>query len=103
MTAAPIILEPIYEVDVLVHGVLQSIVENLFDKRRGARIYRIEKILGSPLIEIKAQIPVIESVGFETDLRMSTNGAGICQLHFWNKIWRKVPGEVLDEEASFHS
>lgn len=99
MTATPIIMEPIYEVDIIVSGVLETVVEGLIKRRRGGRIYKTEKILASPFIEIKAQLPVIESVGFETDLRVATTGAGMCQMHFCNKIWRKVPGDVLDEEA----
>ncbi|AAS52561.1 AEL124Wp [Eremothecium gossypii ATCC 10895] len=99
LTAVPVILEPIYEVDIVVHEVLASIVKNLFAKRRSARIYKIEAIVGTPLIEVKGQMPVIESVGFETDLRLATSGGAMCQMHFWNKIWHKVPGDVMDEEA----
>ncbi|AGO12235.1 AaceriAEL124Wp [[Ashbya] aceris (nom. inval.)] len=99
LTAVPVILEPIYEVDIVVHEVLTSIVKNLFAKRRSARIYKVEAIVGTPLIEVKGQMPVIESVGFETDLRLATSGGAMCHMHFWNKIWHKVPGDVMDEEA----
>lgn len=99
MTANPILMEPIYEVHILVHGILQSVVETLVKRRRGGRIYGVQKIVGTPLVEMKTQLPVIETVGFETDLRQATNGAGMCQSHFWNKIWRRVPGDVLDEKA----
>ncbi|GAV56247.1 hypothetical protein ZYGR_0BB00240 [Zygosaccharomyces rouxii] len=99
LTATPILLEPIYEVDVIVHLKLLSIIEELFAKRRGGRIYKTSSIAGSPLIEVRGQLPVIESVGFETDLRLSTMGAGMCQMHFFKKIWRKVPGDVMDEQA----
>ncbi|CAI4044456.1 hypothetical protein SKDZ_11G0450 [Saccharomyces kudriavzevii ZP591] len=99
LTATPTLLEPIYEVDVTVHAPLLPIVEELFKKRRGSRIYKTTKVVGTPLLEIRGQIPVIESAGFETDLRLSTNGLGMCQLYFWNKIWRKVPGDVLDKDA----
>ncbi|EDO18528.1 hypothetical protein Kpol_2001p33 [Vanderwaltozyma polyspora DSM 70294] len=99
LTAVPTFLEPIYEVNVIVHNLLIPIVEELFNKRRGGRIYRMNKIVATPFTEIRAQLPVIESVGFETDLRLSTEGKAMCQLHFWNKIWRKVPGDVMDEDA----
>lgn len=99
MTASPVLLEPIYEVHVLFKSTLLPIVEELFKKRRGGRIYKCERIVGSPLSEIRAQLPVIESIGFETDLRLATRGGAMCQLHFWNKIWRKVPGDVLDKDA----
>ncbi|QLL30394.1 hypothetical protein HG536_0A02110 [Torulaspora globosa] len=99
MSASPVLLEPIYEVDVLFKSALQPIVEELFKKRRGGRIYKCDRIVGTPLTEIRGQIPVIESIGFETDLRLATRGGSMCQLHFWNKIWRKVPGDVLDKDA----
>ncbi|CCE61356.1 hypothetical protein TPHA_0A02740 [Tetrapisispora phaffii CBS 4417] len=99
LTAKPILLEPIYEVDVVVYSSLLPIVEELFEKRRGGRIYGVLKIDGTPLIEIRGQVPVIDSIGFETDLRLSTNGKGMCHLHFWNKIWKKVPGDVLNIDA----
>ena len=99
LTATPTLLEPIYEVDITVHAPLLPIVEELVKKRRGSRIYTTIKVAGTPLLEIRGQIPVIESAGFETDLRLSTNGLGMCQLYFWHKIWRKVPGDVLDKDA----
>lgn len=99
MTASPILLEPIFEVDIIFQSVLLPIVEELFKKRRGGRIYRCDKIVATPLSEVRAQIPVIESVGFETDLRLATRGGAMCQLHFWNKIWRKVPGDVMNKDA----
>lgn len=99
LTAIPILLEPIYEVDITVHAPLLPIVEELMKKRRGSRIYKTIKVAGTPLLEVRGQVPVIESAGFETDLRLSTNGLGMCQLYFWHKIWRKVPGDVLDKDA----
>ncbi|AMD20360.1 HDL384Wp [Eremothecium sinecaudum] len=99
LTAEPILLEPIYEVDIHIYEALIPIVEELFKKRRGSRIYKIEHIAATPLVEIKGQMPVLGSIGFETDLRLAANGMGMCQLHFFNKIWRKVPGDVMNEDA----
>lgn len=99
LTATPVLLEPIYEVDIIFHSVLLPIIEELLKKRRGGRIYKTTKIVTTPLSECRAQIPVIESAGFETDLRLATRGKAMCQLHFWSKIWRKVPGDVMDKDA----
>lgn len=99
LTAAPILMEPIYKVHVIVKGHFAPVVEELFQKRRGGRIYRVAQIPGTPLVEMNGQLPVIESLGFETDLRLGTNGTGMCQLYFWDKIWRRVPGDVLNEDA----
>ena len=99
LSSQPALLEPIYEVCCVVHDLMADVVEELFSKRRGGRIYNRVKILATPLIEIRGQIPVIDSIGFETDLRTATNSQGMCHLQFCNKIWRKVPGNVLDENA----
>ena len=99
LTAVPILMEPIYMVHVIVKGHFSPVVEELFRKRRGGRIYRVAQIPGTPLIEMNGQLPVIESLGFETDLRLGTNGTGMCQLYFWERIWRRVPGDVLNENA----
>ena len=99
MTANPILLEPVFEVNALAKSVLLPIAEELFKKRRGARIHRVQRIGGSPFTEIVGQVPVIESVGFETDLRLSTEGNAMCQLYFWDANWRRVSGDVMDEEA----
>ncbi|SCU96103.1 LAFA_0G04280g1_1 [Lachancea sp. 'fantastica'] len=99
LTAEPALLEPIYEVSVVVRDLLVEIVEEIFAKRRDARIYNRVKIPATPLTEVWGQIPVIDSVGFETDLRLATNGQAMCQLHFFKKIWRKVPGDVMNEDA----
>ena len=85
-------MEPIYKVHVIVKGHFAPVVEEIFHKRRGGRIYRVAQIPGTPLIEMNGQLPVIESLGFETDLRLGTNGTGMCQLYFWERIWRRVPG-----------
>lgn len=49
---------------------------------------------GSPLYTVKAYIPVIDSCGFETDLRTHTQGQAFCQQIFDH--WQIVPGDPLD-------
>jgi 116 kDa U5 small nuclear ribonucleoprotein component len=39
-------------------------------------------------------IPVIDSVGFESDIRLSTQGQAFCQQMFDH--WQIVPGDPLD-------
>ena len=44
---------------------------------------------------MKAQLPVIESFGFETDLRYHTQGQSFCLSVFDH--WSVVPGDPLDK------
>ncbi|KAG0663663.1 hypothetical protein C6P45_000763 [Maudiozyma exigua] len=99
MTAEPIIMEPVYDMNIIIKTQLIPIVQELLKKRRGAKVISSRRIGGTPLSEVVAKIPVIDSVGMETDLRLSTNGGAQCQLIFWNNNWRRVPGSVLDEDA----
>jgi hypothetical protein len=48
---------------------------------------------GSPLYTVQAFIPVLDANGFETDLRMATQGQAFCQMHFDH--WSVVPGKSL--------
>lgn len=50
---------------------------------------------GTPLYTVKAMIPVIDSCGFETDLRTHTQGQAFCQQVF--DSWQIVPGDPLDK------
>lgn len=99
LTAKPIVVEPIYEMDIIMKKVYYPVLEEVLKKRRSAYIYATETIPGTPLIEVKTQVPVIESFGLETDIRLSSEGNAIIQSHQWNDIWRKVPGDVMDEDA----
>lgn len=99
MTAEPIIMEPIYDMNIIIKTQLIPIAQELFKKRRGTKIMSSRRIGGTPLSELIAKIPVIESIGIEADLRLSTNGGAQCQLIFWNNNWKRVPGDVLDEDA----
>ncbi|KAL3229652.1 Uncharacterized protein RNJ44_01788 [Nakaseomyces bracarensis] len=99
MTAKPMVMEPVYEMDIVMKEIYYPALEDILRKRRSAHIYSVESIVGTPLIEVKTQIPVIDSFGIETDIRLAAQGNAIVQSHHWNKIWRKVPGDVLDEDA----
>ncbi|KAF6773167.1 hypothetical protein AHF37_07346, partial [Paragonimus kellicotti] len=51
-------------------------------------------ISGSPLYVIRAFLPVMDSFGFETDLRTHSQGQAFCLLVFHH--WQMVPGDPLD-------
>ena len=55
---------------------------------------------GSPLDVVKAFLPVIDSFGFETDLRTHTLGQAFCQQVFDH--WALVPGDPLDRSIVLH-
>lgn len=63
-------------------------------RRRGHPTQDLAKP-GSPLYTVKAVIPVIDSFGFETDLRTHTQGQAFCVSVFSH--WQIVSGDPLDK------
>ncbi|CUM66883.1 uncharacterized protein PRCAT00004567001 [Priceomyces carsonii] len=96
LTATPRLLEPIYAVYVTCKGPAISAISKLLDRRRGF-VIKEEPVPGTPLFSIEGRLPVIESVGFESDVRLRTQGQAMCLLDFEN--WEVVPGDPLDREC----
>lgn len=90
----PKLLEPIYEIESISHFEVIDVLEKIIDRRRGYIVDK-ERIDGTPLWKVNGFLPVIESVGVETELRLATRGRAYPQMIF-NK-WERVPGDPLDE------
>lgn len=98
LTATPVLLEPVYEMSLITKNEYVPYVRQLITQRRGATLLNERKIVGTPFVEIRGHIPVIESIGFEIDLKIITSGQCQVQLQFINKIWKRVPGDVMDRD-----
>ncbi|VDN32590.1 unnamed protein product [Gongylonema pulchrum] len=87
LMATPRLMEPYYFVEVTAPADCVSSVYTVLAKRRG-HVTTDAPIPGSPLYTIKAYIPVIDSFGFETDLRTHTQGQAFCLAVFshWQVI-----------------
>lgn len=92
----PKLLEPIYKIEIIVNFEVVDSLDVIIEKRRGFFVEK-ERIDGSPLWKVIGYIPVIESVGLEVDLRLSTRGLAYPQLIF--SKWESVPGNPLDDSA----
>lgn len=91
--ATPRLLEPVYYVEVQAPADCVAAVYTVLARRRGHVTKDIPKP-GSPLYTVQAFIPVLDANGFETDLRMATQGQAFCQMHFDH--WSVVPGDPTD-------
>ena len=69
-------------------------VYNVLARRRGHVVAEVAKP-GTPLYTVQAYLPVIDSFGFETDLRTHTMGQAFAQCVFDH--WEVVPGDPLDK------
>ncbi|CAD5222309.1 unnamed protein product [Bursaphelenchus xylophilus] len=94
LMATPRLMEPYYTVEVIAPADCVSSVYTVLSKRRG-HVTQDTPIPGSPLYKINAFIPVIDSFGFETDLRTHTQGQAFCMSVF--NHWHLVPGDPLDK------
>ncbi|CAO3665324.1 unnamed protein product [Rhizopus stolonifer] len=95
LTATPRLMEPVHFVEIQAPADCVAAVYAVLQRRRGHVTQDIPKP-GSPLYTVKAYIPVIDSCGFETDLRTHTEGQAFCQQIFDH--WQIVPGDPLDTD-----
>eukprot|EP00941_MAST-03F_sp_MAST-3F-sp1_P005252 g5252.t1 len=94
LLAAPRMMEPVYFLEVLVPSDAVEAVYKILQRRRGYVDSDAPKP-GTPFYVVYAYIPVIESFGFETDLRVYTQGQAFCLQVFDH--WALVPGNPMDE------
>ncbi|PKS12786.1 hypothetical protein jhhlp_000997 [Lomentospora prolificans] len=94
LLASPRLMEPMYQVSVTCLDSYTTEVYTCLARRRG-HVLTEGQIAGTPLSRVNGLIPVIDSFGFETDLRIKTQGAAMVSLLFDN--WSIVPGDPLDK------
>jgi U5 small nuclear ribonucleoprotein component len=94
LMATPRLMEPIYYVEIQAPADCVAPIFTVLSRRRG-HVTGEEPKPGSPLHTVKAFLPVIESFGFETDLRAYTQGQAFCLSVFDH--WEIVPGDPLDK------
>jgi U5 small nuclear ribonucleoprotein component len=94
--ASPRLMEPMYSVSMTGPQDSVSTVYNILARRRG-HVLSDGPIAGTPLYRVDGLLPVIDSFGFETDLRINTPGRAMVSLVF--DRWNVVPGDPLDREV----
>ena len=95
LMAEPVLLEPIYKIQVQVPEQYLGNVFKVLTKRRG-KVIDTQKREGTPLNVIIAEVPVTESFGITTELRSERSGFAFSQMVFDH--WEKVPGDPMKEE-----
>ncbi|KAK7202953.1 P-loop containing nucleoside triphosphate hydrolase protein [Myxozyma melibiosi] len=97
MTASPRLMEPLYAFHITGPAECQEAIFRILERRRGY-VLKDEPIAGTTLQLIMGSIPVIDSFGFETDVRVASQGQALCSLVF--EKWLVVPGNPLDKEMT---
>ncbi|EGV62113.1 P-loop containing nucleoside triphosphate hydrolase protein [Yamadazyma tenuis ATCC 10573] len=96
LTASPRLMEPVYKVLVTCSSRANHLIAKLLNGRRG-KIHTNDAIPGTQLFQLEGIVPVIESIGFETELRLQTQGQAMCLMKFDG--YSMAPGNPLDDEV----
>jgi len=97
IASGPILWEPLYLVDITVPQSALSGVYATLNSRRG-EVESMQERIGTPLVQIRAFLPVAESFGFTQLLRQKTAGQAFPQMKFDH--WEKANGNPFVEGSS---
>merc|ERR1712085_144651 len=94
LTAKPTLQEPVFLVEITCPQDAMSGVYNCMNLRRGC-VFEENPREGTPLVQVKAYLPVSESFGFVAVLRQQTSGQAFPQCVFDH--WENMPGDAMQE------
>jgi elongation factor 2 len=94
LTAGARLMEPVFLVEIQCPQTVVGGIYAVMNKRRGQIIEEIQR-LGTPLTNVKAYLPVMESFGFTADLRANTGGQAFPQCVFDH--WKTLIGDPNDD------
>eukprot|EP00948_MAST-09A_sp_MAST-9A-sp1_P002536 g2536.t1 len=87
LSCEPRLMEPVYLVDISVPQTESGSCYGVLSQKRGEVVESMQ-IAGTPMMQLKAHLPVAESFGFTKDLRSNTGGKAFPQCCFdhWNTL-----------------
>ncbi|KAI9197484.1 P-loop containing nucleoside triphosphate hydrolase protein [Polychytrium aggregatum] len=94
LTAEPGIMEPVFLVDIQCPENAMGGIYGVLNTRRG-HVVSQENTPGTPLYQVKAYLPVMESFGFTADLRAATGGQAFPQMIFDH--WQLMGGSPIEK------
>jgi elongation factor 2 len=96
LTGVPAFQEPIFLVEIQTPDDAVGPIYQTLTQRRGIVIGE-EPIMGTPLVQMKAYLPVGESFGFTQALRAATSGRAFPQCVFDH--WEQMSGDPLEIDS----
>jgi len=94
LTASPAFQEPVFLVEIQTPDDAVGPIYQTLTQRRGIVIGE-EPVAGTPLVQMKAHLPVGESFGFTQALRAATSGRAFPQCVFDH--WEQMTGNPLEQ------
>ncbi|KAA0161229.1 hypothetical protein FNF31_01216 [Cafeteria roenbergensis] len=95
-TAAPTLMEPMFLADISVPASETGGVYSTLSTRRGIVVDEAP-VEGTPMTNMKAHLPVVESFGFDKALRAATGGQAFPQCAFDH--WAIMTGDPFDTSS----
>jgi elongation factor 2 len=92
LSADPVLLEPIYKIQVRIPPTELGNVTGLLSRKRGS-IHNVEQ--QGPAVTVTGMVPVSETLGLSQEMRSATSGSAFWQSTFDH--WSPVPPNLLDE------
>jgi len=96
LTAEPRLLEPVYLVEIQCPQDATGGIYSTLNRRRG-HIFEENNVQGTPMVHVKAYLPVNESFGFTADLRSQTQGKAFPQCVFDH--WQMMQDDPMEENT----
>jgi len=100
MTAKPTLQEPIFLVEITCPQEAMSGVYSCMNLRRGC-VFEENQREGTPLVNVKAHLPVSESFGFVAALRQQTSGQAFPQCVFSH--WDNLIGNAMETDTKINT
>ncbi len=94
MNAAPVLLEPIVNLKVVVEDAYTGSIMGDLNKRRG-RVLGMNPVAGGKT-EVVADVPMMEIFGYSTDIRSMTGGTGTFSYEFAR--YEQAPNDICQKE-----
>jgi len=98
LSAEPRLVEPVYLADVQTEQAVVGKIYSCVAQRRGSVVEETPRP-GTPLSQVKAYLPVVESFGFASELREATSGRAFPQLLFDH--WQMVQGDLTNDSLPY--
>ena len=96
LLATPRLMEPLYDFEILCTQDALQTIYTILARRRGQLTHEKPKP-GTVYYEVVGRIPILESFGFETDLKLQTLGQATVSMGFGG--WDLLPGDPLDKDV----
>merc|ERR1711998_184847 len=93
LTATPSLMEPVFLVNITAPENALGGIYSCLNRKRG-HVFAEDNRPGTPIYNLNAYLPVLESFGFVADLRAATAGQAFPQCVFDH--WQELAGDPLD-------